>query len=227
MTSSADWACATEHSQSNGTIAIRMTVCICSANGSVGAARSSVVALREHEGGRATHQRLDQHQFLVGMIDERSAPDVLPGLLSGQDVERPVVLLGRHGLLARRVGRGGDLRQPITSAEIGLLRISLHVDTRSTNADGGVSRCHADRVTARENREDLPREQLKAGQHHGVGFLRLHRYAAFATLDEGALADDVDGLAVRPGLDRRARTDARLDGSRCSIDLYLTVYPVN
>src|SRR5215831_8743153 len=201
VTSSADWACATEHSQSNGSIAIRHTVCTCSANGSVSAPRPTVFALRKHEGRRTAHQRLDQHQFLVGMIDERGAPDVLPGLLSGEDVERPVVLRGHHGLLTCRVGRGTDVRYSVTSAEIGLLRIGLHVNTRSANADGGVSRRQADRVASRENREDLTREQLKTRQHHGIRFLRLHRYAALAALDEGAYADDVDDLAVRPSLD--------------------------
>src|SRR5207344_470403 len=80
--------------------------------------RCIVVLHREHERRHAADQGFDQHQLLVGVVDEGRLAESSALLALREYVER-IVMVGRnHRLLARGIVVGGDLGDAVAGAEI-------------------------------------------------------------------------------------------------------------
>lgn len=141
--------------------------------------------------------------FLVGVVDERRLADVPARRGALHDVERAVVVLRGDRFLALGVGRGGDVGHAVAGAEVGLLRVRLHVHAGAANPDGGGGRLELHRALGREDGEEPSGKQPQPAEDDRVGLRRLQDHAALAAHDEGALAHGVDQLGALARLQRR------------------------
>src|SRR4029077_14771791 len=87
------------------------------------ATRGVIDTARKYKRRGASHQRFDQHQFLVGVVDERGTAYAVARLRARHDIERLVVVGGGYGFLAGVVIVGRNVGDAVAGTDVTLLGI--------------------------------------------------------------------------------------------------------
>src|SRR5436853_4650109 len=131
-----------------------------SASGSVVSPGCSVDFLGEDERRLATHERLDEHQLLVAVVEEGPRANRVSTIGLREDVHGLVVMARGDRVGALRIRIRLQIDHAVTGTEIGAVGIGL--DVRAGAADARRRDRRADLrlgLARREDRKELPLEE--------------------------------------------------------------------